>query len=129
MSPGRLLPDPLPGRDPPVGGGVGPGAHRRADPGDARPRGGRRPSLGQALDLGCGSGIHAVDLATEDATLLILAFPPGRREPLPRGVGRADIEASYPSWRVSEETEQAGELPWLLGRLDADPRWFRLRRG
>jgi SAM-dependent methyltransferase len=166
---------------------------------------GRQPPYGPALDLGCGSGIHAVELARRgwqvtgadnvpqalgrarerareagvevhflqgditalraagvgsgfrlvldfgavhgltqaqraavgrdvsalaatDATLLMLAFAPGRRGPLPRGMSRADIEATYPGWQITEEQTLSGQLPWFLMKLGADPHWYRLRR-
>ncbi|MEJ2509605.1 MAG: hypothetical protein P8009_09045 [Gammaproteobacteria bacterium] len=73
-----------------------------------------------------GGGLNA--LAAPDATALVLAFTPGRRGPLPRGMDRADIEQAYPGWCIDEEIPQAGELPWFLRRLNADPRWYRLSR-
>lgn len=165
----------------------------------------RDPPLGKALDLGCGTGIHAVDLARRgwrvtgidlaptalerarerareagveidlvegdvtalrdagvgkgfdlivdfgtvhglgrdqvervgrgvdavaaaDATLLMLAFAPGKRGPVPRGMGRDEIERTYPAWDVVDEEPQDAELPWFLAKLGADPRWYRLRR-
>lgn len=170
-----------------------------------REEAGREPPYGRALDLGCGSGIHAVTLAARGwevtgidsvpraldrardrageagvdvrflhgdvtalrsagvgsdfrlvldfgtvhgltpaqrpavgrevsavaaaaATVLMVAFAPARRGPLPRGVSRADIEAAYPGWKITDETAQHGHLPWFLKRLGADPRWYRLRR-
>ncbi len=166
---------------------------------------GRQPPHGRALDLGCGSGIHAVELArrgwqvtgvdtvpkalvrarerareagvevrflhgdvtalrgagvgsdfrlvldfgtvhglTEtqreavgrevsavaatDATLLMLAFSPRRRGPLPRGMSRVDVEAAYPGWKITDDDAQDAELPWFLKKLSADPHWYRLRR-
>jgi SAM-dependent methyltransferase len=67
-------------------------------------------------------------VTSPDATLLMLAFAPGSRGPLPRGMSRTDIEAAYPDWKVVDDTAQNGELPWFLKRLKADPRWYRLRR-
>jgi SAM-dependent methyltransferase len=37
------------------------------------------------------------------ATMLMLAWAPGRRGPLPRGASRADIEMAFPSWVVIDE--------------------------
>lgn len=165
----------------------------------------REPPLGRALDLGCGSGIHAIELARRgwevtaidcvpkalararrrakdagvevrfvegdvtalevsaigtdfrlvldfgtvhgltpqqceavgrqvsavtapDATILMLAFTPGRRAPLPRGMSRSEIESIYPEWKITDDVPQRGQLPWLLKKLNADPHWYRLRR-
>ena len=67
-------------------------------------------------------------VAAADATVLMLAFAPGRRGPLPRGMSRADIEAAYPGWKITDEVAQNAELPWFLRKLSADPHWYRLRR-
>jgi SAM-dependent methyltransferase len=66
-------------------------------------------------------------VAAADATLLMLAFPPGRRGPLPRGMSDADIEAAYPGWKVSKGDHLDAELPKLV-RKDGDPHWYRLTR-
>jgi SAM-dependent methyltransferase len=66
-------------------------------------------------------------VAAADATLLMLAFPPGRRGPLPRGMSDADIEAAYPGWKVSKGDPLDAELPKLV-RKDGDPHWYRLTR-
>lgn len=73
-----------------------------------------------------GRAVNAV--TTDDATMLILAFAPGRRGPIPRGLDRAEIETAYPGWAITDEEVQDARLPWFLERLHADPRWYRLRR-
>lgn len=73
-----------------------------------------------------GREVSAVTAA--DATLLMLAFAPGRRGPLPRGMSRADIEAMYPGWKITDDDALDAQLPWLLKKLGADPHWYRLRR-
>jgi len=166
---------------------------------------GRKPPYGRALDLGCGSGIHAVELAkrgwqvtgidivpealkrahkrarlagqslnliqgdvtrlrdtgvgrdfrlildfgtvhglpmekcrqvgaqvsavaNRDASLLVLAFEPGRRMLLPGGLNREQIGAIYPDWEITDDLSQDADLPPLLRYTRANPRWYRLRR-
>lgn len=66
-------------------------------------------------------------LASEDATLLMYAFSPGRRGPLPRGISKEEIEQAYGGWVITDE--EAFDLtgaPHFLQK--AHPRFFRLRR-
>jgi len=65
-------------------------------------------------------------VATEDATLLMYAFSPGRRGPLPRGIGREEIEQAYSGWRIADEVafDLAG-APRFVQR--AQPRFYCLR--
>jgi SAM-dependent methyltransferase len=77
-----------------------------------------RPAVGQAVTA----------VTTADATLLMVAFPPGRRGPMPHGMSRADVEATYPSWTITDAVALDGELPVFMRMLRADPHWFRLRR-
>jgi hypothetical protein len=91
------------------------------------------------LDFGCfhdelsdaqraaeGRAVSAV--AAPGATLLLWAFSPGRRGPLPRGASRAEIEASFPEWTVvGEDAIDLSGAPGYVRR--ADPRFYRLRRG
>ncbi|MCZ2805036.1 class I SAM-dependent methyltransferase [Modestobacter sp. VKM Ac-2983] len=89
------------------------------------------------LDVGCfhgltdgqrtamGQGVTAV--ATRDATLLLLAFRPGRRPLLPRGAGRGDLETAFPGWTFTdEEPADVTGMPGPLKRTA--PHWYRLRR-
>ena len=72
-------------------------------------------------------GREVTAVAGSDATLLMTAFLPGRRGPLPRGASRADIEAAYPDWTVTDEQpmDVAGGPRWVQR---AAPRFVRLRR-
>jgi SAM-dependent methyltransferase len=72
-------------------------------------------------------GREVTGITAGDATVLILAWAPGRRGPLPRGVSRGEIEAAFPDWRVTEEEPfDATGLPGPLRNVD--PRVYRLRR-
>ncbi len=60
-------------------------------------------------------------------TLLMIAWMPGRRPPLPRGASHADIEAAFPAWTViAEDAIPASALPSPL--KNAGPRFYRLQR-
>lgn len=89
------------------------------------------------LDVGCFHGLRnsqrvamggcVTRLASSQATMLMLAFRPGRRGPLPRGASRADIEAAYAAWQVIDVS--AAETAGMPGPLKkAAPQWYRLRR-
>ena len=43
-------------------------------------------------------GREVTAVAAPGATLLMMAWAPARRRLLPRGAGRADIQAAYPTW-------------------------------
>jgi SAM-dependent methyltransferase len=88
------------------------------------------------LDIGCLHGLTdqqrdaAADgitqVATDTATLLTMAFAPGRRGPLPRGVDRAGIERSFNDWEIVDSERAAFPLPGPLKA--AAPTFYRLRR-
>jgi SAM-dependent methyltransferase len=66
-------------------------------------------------------------VATEDATLLMYAFSPGRRGPLPRGISREEIEQAYGEWTIcDEEAFNLTRAPRFVQK--ARPRFYRLRR-
>jgi SAM-dependent methyltransferase len=68
-------------------------------------------------------------VAAPGATLLMVAWAPGRRGPLPRGASRADIEVAYPAWDViDEESVDVTGAPFYRHMRKADPRLYRLRR-
>jgi SAM-dependent methyltransferase len=91
------------------------------------------------LDFGCfhdeltdeqrnQEGREATAAAAPGATLLMMAWSPGRRGPLPRGASREDIQAAFPEWSLIDD--QAMNLPsGAPGYVRrADPRFYRLRR-
>jgi SAM-dependent methyltransferase len=89
------------------------------------------------LDVGCFHGLDdaarvamgrsVTGVAAPTATLLMLAFLPGRRGPLPRGVDERGIETAYRGWSVVDSTD--AETSGMPGPLkNSAPRWYRLRR-
>jgi SAM-dependent methyltransferase len=90
------------------------------------------------LDFGCfhdelsdaqreAVGREVTAVAAPDAALLMMAWAPGRRGPLPRGASRSDIERAFPGWTVvDEEPLDAPGAPGYVQR--AEPRFYRLRR-
>jgi len=72
-------------------------------------------------------GREVTAVAAEDATLLMYAFSPGRRGPLPRGIGREEIEQAYAGWTITdEEPSDLTGAPRFVQK--ARPRFYRLRR-
>jgi SAM-dependent methyltransferase len=91
------------------------------------------------LDFGCfhddltdeqrkDEGREATAAATPGATLLLMAWTPGRRGPLPRGASREDIQAAFPEWTPidDEAMDVPDDAPGYVRR--AEPRFYRLRR-
>jgi SAM-dependent methyltransferase len=74
-------------------------------------------------------GRHVSAVAAPGATLLMMAWAPGRRGPLPRGASRGDIEAAYPEWEVVDEQPFEVAEAWFFRYVrQAEPRFYRLRR-
>jgi SAM-dependent methyltransferase len=93
--------------------------------------------FGLVLDFGCFHGLGDAERAAmgrevsavtaPGATMLMIAWVPGRRGPLPRGASRCDIEAVFAGWNtVGEEKLPVTALPRPL--RNAGPRCYRLRR-
>ncbi len=66
-------------------------------------------------------------VTTDDATLLMYAFSPGRKGPTPRGLSREEVAAAYAAWRVVDEQPCAYPTCPHSSRK-ANPRRYRLRR-
>jgi SAM-dependent methyltransferase len=66
--------------------------------------------------------------ATEaGSTMLMLVWVPASRGPLPRGMTRGDIEASFPAWKIVDElAAEVSGAPDFVKK--AQPRFYRLRR-
>ena len=89
------------------------------------------------LDIGCFQGFDAEqrlaegrgvsELANPGATLLMLAFGPGRLRSLVGGVSQAEVEVAFPEWEMLavEPADTAG-LGWPMNKTA--PQWYRLRR-
>jgi SAM-dependent methyltransferase len=89
------------------------------------------------LDVGCLHGLPdeslpraaatITDVAKPGATLLMLAFAPGRRGPAPRGIDPARIPALFPQWELTSTRPASGTAPGRAARR-ATPTWYRLTR-
>jgi hypothetical protein len=73
--------------------------------------------------------VHAIsrEVAAEDATILMYAFSPGRRGPLPRGIDRNEIEQACAGRKITDEEpfDVTGSPGFVR---NARPRFYRLRR-
>ncbi len=89
------------------------------------------------LDVGCFHGLtsqariayaHQVTAITDPgACLLMFAFSPGIRGPLPRGASADDIERTFTQWHLT--SHEAADTDGLAAPIKtANPRWFRLAR-
>jgi hypothetical protein len=89
------------------------------------------------LDGGCLHGLpdrslrRAVatitDAAKPGATLLMLAFAPGRRGPVPRGIDPAWIPSLFPQWDLTF-SRPASEVMINKRLRSASPSWHQLTR-
>ena len=91
------------------------------------------------LDFGCfhdeltdeqraAEGREATAAAAPDATLLLMAWKPSRRGPLPRGANMEQIQAAFPEWKPVDEApmDLPSGAPGYVRR--GEPRFYRLRR-
>jgi SAM-dependent methyltransferase len=72
-------------------------------------------------------GREVTAIAAGDASLLMYAFSPGRRGPLPRGLSRQEIERAYAGWTIRHEEEfELTRAPRFVQK--AHPSFYCLRR-
>lgn len=77
----------------------------------------QRPAVGMAVNSVAASG----------ATMLMLAWRPGRRGPLPRGISSEEILESFPGWRlIAEDSADVSGAPEFIQK--ARPSFFRFQR-
>jgi SAM-dependent methyltransferase len=68
-------------------------------------------------------------IASDDATVLMLAWEPRHRGPLPRGASRSEIEEAFAGWRVTDAGTSNFQAPKPIELLlRPNERWYRLRR-
>lgn len=80
---------------------------------------GQRAAMGRELDA----------VASDDATVLLIAWEPKRRGPLPRGASRGEVEDAFPGWKVTDVEPSGFEAPKPVEVLfKPDEHWYRLRR-
>jgi len=83
--------------------------------------------LGDEQRTAMGREIDAI--AGDEATVLMLAWAPRRRGPLPRGASKQEIERAFPGWTVSEVGPTGFKAPAPVEVLfKPAERWYRLRR-
>jgi SAM-dependent methyltransferase len=74
-----------------------------------------------------GKGVGAI--AAPDATLLMIAWTPRRRGPLPHGVSVSEIQEAFPEWTVTDMGASHFEAPKPIDLLlGPDEHWYRLTR-
>jgi len=77
----------------------------------------QRIAVGREVSAVCAAG----------ATMLLLGWVPAERGPLPRGISRRDVEATFPEWKlIAEDTADVSGAPRFIRK--AKPCFYRLRR-
>lgn len=83
-------------------------------------------SLNRLERLAMGRELSAV--VSDDATVILDCFTPGRRGPLPRGCTRADVEEAFPAWRITDVVDADTQPDALARALKFNEVFYRLRR-
>lgn len=89
------------------------------------------------LDIGCFHGLdeeqqemvvrEETAVTEPGAVLILLAFQPGRRGPLPDGVSREDLVREYAGWTLTDqEPAEVSQAPRIVQH--AAPQYYRLVR-
>ena len=67
-------------------------------------------------------------VASRDATVVLDCFSPRRRGPLPRGCTQADVEAAFPTWRITDVIDADTDPDPIARLFKFDEVFYRLRR-
>ncbi len=68
------------------------------------------------------------NIASQDATILLLVWDPKWRGPLPGGASRTEIETCFSDWTITHVELAATEPEAIYKILKANEQWYRLRR-
>lgn len=82
--------------------------------------------LDEAERIAMGREVSAV--AADEATVLLDCFTPRRRGPLPRGASRAEVEAAFPDWEITDVVVADTDPDPIARLFKFDERFYRLRR-
>ena len=97
------------------------------------------PNFRLVLDTGTFHGLNRAQreamgrevsaVTADDATVLVLAWKPRRRGPLPRGASQSEIEEAFAGWVTSDMGTSNFEAPKPVQLLlNPGEHWYRLRR-
>ena len=78
----------------------------------------------QRLDM----GREVTSIAAEGATVILDCFAPRRRGPLPRGCTKADVEAAFPAWQITDAIDADTDPDPIARVFKFDEVFYRLRR-
>jgi cyclopropane fatty-acyl-phospholipid synthase-like methyltransferase len=82
--------------------------------------------LNRAQRMAMGKAVN--NIASQDATVLLLVWDPKWRGPLPSGSSREEIEMCFPDWAITH-VEPAADKPEAIYKiLKANDQWYRLCR-
>jgi len=78
----------------------------------------QRKAMGKAIN----------NIASQDATVLLLVWDPKWRGPLPSGASRKEIERCFSDWSITHVEPAAAEPEAIYKILKANEQWYRLCR-
>ena len=78
----------------------------------------QRKAMGKAIN----------NIASQDATVLLLVWDPKWRGPLPSGASHEEIERCFSDWSITHVEPAAAEPEAIYKILKANEQWYRLRR-